>query len=181
MTNITSLEIDRIFSWVNRIKFIYPDPNNGCFIYFEYSAAQTVSLRLKYNIFNSVSLTIGSKIWKFLLRTTNLSYCLFWLHVFVLLEPIILHTSIASVIQWFLNLFVYSFLQHLYRTEGVYWSLSTCGLQIIFDFTSLMIPHDFSMHSSLRKKNAIWFGLAQNKILFVSRFFHCTFQNVLIF
>lgn len=86
MTNITSLEIDRTFFWVNHLKFIYPDPYNGCFIYFECSAAQIVSLRLKCSPFNSISLTIGSRIWKFLLRTTNLSYFFFWLHVFVLLE-----------------------------------------------------------------------------------------------
>lgn len=33
---------------------------------------------------------------------------------------ITLNTSIASVIQWFFNLFVYSSLQHLCRTEGVH-------------------------------------------------------------
>lgn len=180
MTNITSLEIDRTFFWVNHLKFIYPDPYNGCFIYFECSAAQIVSLRLKCSLFNSISLTIGSRIWKFLLRTTNLSYFFFLVTCFCTAGTITLNTSIASVIQWFFNLFVYSSLQHLCRTEGVHWSLSTCGLQVIFDFTSLMILHDFSMHSSLWK-NAIWFGLAQNKILFVSRFFRCTFQNVLIF
>lgn len=137
MTSITSLEIDRMFSWVNHLKFTYPDPHKGYFgFFFECSAAQIVSLRLKYSLFNNISLTLGSRIWKFLLRTTNLSCYLFQLHVFVLLEPIILNTSIASVIQWFFNLFVHSSLQHLYRTEGTYWSLSACGLQIIFDFSS---------------------------------------------
>lgn len=43
------------------------------------------------------------------------------------------------------------------------------------------VAHDSSMHSSLRKKKVVWFGLAQNKILFVSRFFIVDFRMFLSF
>lgn len=138
-----------------------------------------VFLRLKFSLFNSISLTLGSRIWKFLLRTTNFSYCLLWLQDFGLLMPTILNASISSLIQWFINLFVHSSLQHLYRTEDAYWSLPTCEFQTIFDFSSLMIswyPMIIAWIVLYFKKKAIWFGFAQNKVLFVPRFFTVNFR-----